>query len=80
MLKKAVITSAGKGSRMKHITSVLPKALLPLFVTENGGKVTRPVIDLIMDSLNKVGIEKFCIVVGRNGMLLMQYLFDRTPT
>ncbi|MCH4814189.1 MAG: sugar nucleotidyltransferase [Saccharolobus sp.] len=80
MLKKAVITSAGKGSRMKHITSVLPKALLPLFVTENGGKVTRPVIDLIIDSLNKIGIEKFCIVVGRNGMLLMQYLFDRTPT
>ncbi|BDC00142.1 nucleotidyltransferase family protein [Saccharolobus caldissimus] len=80
MLKKAVITSAGKGSRMKHITSLLPKALLPLFVTENGDKVTRPIIDLIMDSLRKVGVEKFCIVVGKNGMLLMQYLFERTPT
>ncbi|MEM0016122.1 MAG: sugar phosphate nucleotidyltransferase [Saccharolobus sp.] len=80
MLRKAVITSAGKGSRMKHITSVLPKALLPLFVTENGNKVTRPVIDLIIDSLSKIGINKFCIVVGKNGSLLMQYLFDITPT
>ncbi|WP_338599314.1 sugar nucleotidyltransferase [Sulfolobus tengchongensis] len=80
MLKKAVITSAGKGSRMKHITNVLPKALLPLFVTENGSKVTRPVIDLIMESLARIGIEKFCIVVGRNGLLLMEYLFERTPT
>ncbi|AOL16323.1 nucleotidyltransferase [Sulfolobus sp. A20] len=80
MLRKAIITSAGRGSRMKHITTFLPKALLPLFVTENGGKVTRPIIDLILDSLKNIGIEKFCIVVGKNGMLLMQYLFERTPT
>ena len=79
-VRKAVITAAGKGSRMKYITSVLPKALLPLFRTEDGKKVMRPVIDLIMDSLAEVGVEKFCLVVGRHGKLLMDYLFERGVT
>ena len=79
-VRKAVITAAGKGSRMKYITSVLPKALLPLFRTEDGKKVMRPVIDLIMDSLAQVGVEKFCLVVGRHGKLLMDYLFERGVT
>ena len=79
-VKKAVITAAGKGSRMKYITSVLPKALLPLFRAEDGKIVMRPIIDLIMDSLKSVGIEKFCIVVGKHGKLLMDYLFEREVT
>ncbi|BFH72751.1 sugar phosphate nucleotidyltransferase [Sulfurisphaera javensis] len=80
MVSKAVITAAGKGSRMKYITSVLPKALLPLFITEDGKIVMRPVIDLIMDSLQEAGVNKFCIVVGRHGKLLMDYLFERGVT
>ncbi|BCU69383.1 nucleotidyltransferase family protein [Stygiolobus caldivivus] len=79
-VKKAVITAAGKGSRMKYITSVLPKALLPLFKGEDGKIVMRPIIDLIMESLNTVGVEKFCIVVGKHGKLLMDYLFEREVT
>lgn len=75
-VRKAVITAAGKGTRMKHITSVLPKGLLPLFVDEEGRKVTVPVIDLILGSLTKVGVENFCLVVGRNGRILMDYLFE----
>ncbi|QIW25132.1 sugar nucleotidyltransferase [Sulfolobus sp. S-194] len=80
MVNKAVITAAGKGSRMKYITSVLPKALLPLFRNEDGKTVMRPVIDLIMDSLQEVGVKKFCIVVGKHGKLLMDYLFERGVT
>lgn len=80
MIEKAVITAAGKGSRMKYITTVLPKALLPLFSSENGDLITRPVIDLIFDSLSSVGVKKFCIVVGKHGKLLMDYLFDMGVT
>ncbi|MGC9106367.1 MAG: sugar phosphate nucleotidyltransferase [Thermoprotei archaeon] len=79
-VRKAVITAAGKGSRMKFITSVMPKALLPLFRTENGKKVMRPIIDLIMESLSSAGVEKFCLVVGKHGKLLMDYLFERGVT
>ncbi|NON62001.1 nucleotidyltransferase family protein, partial [Acidianus sp. RZ1] len=80
MIGKAIITAAGKGSRMKYITSVLPKALLPLFISEDGKKVMRPVIDLIMGSLADVGVEKYCLVVGKHGKLLMDYLFERGVT
>lgn len=65
---------------MKYITSVMPKALLPLFRREDGKRVMRPVIDLIMDSLSSVGVNTFCIVVGKHGKLLMDYLFERGVT
>lgn len=79
-VNKAVITAAGKGSRMKYITSVLPKALLPLFKKEDGKFVMRPVIDLILDSLEAIGVNKRCIVVGNQGKLLIDYLSERGIT
>ncbi|BCS92244.1 UTP--glucose-1-phosphate uridylyltransferase AglF [Metallosphaera sp. J1] len=79
-VEKAVITAAGKGSRMKYITSVLPKALLPLFRKEDGKFVMRPVIDLILDSLGEAGVNKPCIVVGSQGKLLVDYLAERGVT
>jgi dTDP-glucose pyrophosphorylase len=80
MIRKAVITAAGKGSRMKYITSVLPKALLPLFRHEDEKLVMRPVIDLITDSLGEIGVNKICLVVGKHGKLLMDYMFERNIT
>jgi dTDP-glucose pyrophosphorylase len=75
-VKRAVITAAGKGSRMKYITYVIPKALLPVFYKEDERIVMRPIIDLILESLSNAGVEKFGIVVGQHGRLLMEYLFD----
>lgn len=80
MIRKAVITAAGKGSRMQYITSVLPKALLPLFRRENGRRVMRPIIDLIMSSLSAVGVESFAVVIGKQGKLLVDYLEGREVT
>ena len=65
---------------MKRVTSVVPKALLPLFKTENGEKIAVPVADLIMESLTVAGISKFCFVVGKHRSLLMDYLFERGVT
>ncbi|BCU68522.1 nucleotidyltransferase [Sulfolobales archaeon HS-7] len=76
-IERAVITAAGKGSRMKYISSVMPKALLPLFRNEEGKKVMRPIIDLISNALIDIGVKKFCLVVGSHGRLLMDYLFER---
>jgi len=65
---------------MKRVTSVVPKALLPLFKTENNEKMAVPVADFIMDSLTVAGVSKFCFVVGKHRSLLMDYLFERGVT
>ncbi len=77
---KAIITSAGLGTRMKHVTSIIPKALLPLFKKEGNSIVTEPMIDLIMDYLEAVNIQDFCIVVGAHGRVLLEHLYDRGAT
>lgn len=77
---KAIITSAGRGSRMKRVTAVLPKALLPLFKKEGDSRIMVPVADFIMESLELAGVKKYCFVVGRHRSLLMDYLFDRGVT
>ena len=77
---KAIITSAGQGSRMKRVTTVLPKALLPLFMKEGSSRIMVPVADLIMESLALAGVSKFCFVVGRHKSLLMDYMFNRGVT
>jgi UTP--glucose-1-phosphate uridylyltransferase len=79
-VSKCIITSAGEGSRMKRVTSVVPKGLLPLFKTENGARIVVPVADLIMESVSAAGVSDFCFVVGRHKSLLMDYLFDRGVT
>jgi dTDP-glucose pyrophosphorylase len=79
-VSKCIITSAGEGSRMKRVTSVVPKGLLPLFKTENGARIVVPVADLIMESVSAAGASDFCFVVGRHKSLLMDYLFDRGVT
>lgn len=65
---------------MKRVTSVVPKALLPLFKTENNAKIAVPVADFIMDSLTLAGVSKFCFVVGKHRALLMDYLFEKGVT
>ncbi len=65
---------------MKRVTSVVPKALLPLFKTENNSKIVIPVADYIMESLVVAGVSKFCFVVGKHKSILMDYLFESGVT
>ncbi len=65
---------------MQRVTSVVPKALLPLFKGENGGKIVTPIADLIMESLESAGVSSFCFVVGKHRNLLMDYMFERGVT
>lgn len=76
MIRKAVITAAGLGTRMRNMTLIMPKALLPL-VRRNETPTLIPIIDLIISRLQEVGVSKFLIVVGRNGKPLIDYLMDK---
>jgi dTDP-glucose pyrophosphorylase len=53
---KAVILAAGKGTRMRELTSDLPKPMLNVH-----GK---PILEHILEGLKSAGIRQFCIVTG----------------
>lgn len=65
-MKYAVIMAAGKGTRMK---SELPKVLYPI--------LGRPMIEYVLDALEKAGIEKMVVVVGYRSDLVRETLAHR---
>ena len=62
--RKAVITAAGRGTRMFPATRAIQKELLPL-VDRDG--LTKPTIQIIVEECLRAGIEEVCIVVERGG-------------
>jgi dTDP-glucose pyrophosphorylase len=79
-IRKAVITSAGKATRMRPISNVIPKGLLPVFKTIDGKRYPTPAIDLTMDSLRSADVKQLCFVVGERGRMLVDYLFEKDVT
>ena len=65
MIKTAVITAAGKGTRLQPITHAVPKVMLPLINT--------PVIHLVVEEAWQAGIEKIIIIVGQDGEMIQRY-------
>ena len=61
IIRKAVITAAGRGTRQYPATSVVQKEMLPL-VDRDG--ITKPVIQIIAEEALEAGIEEICIVVS----------------
>lgn len=62
--RKAVITAAGRGTRMFPATRAIQKELLPL-VDRDG--LCKPTIQIIVEECFRAGIEEVCIVVEKNG-------------
>ena len=60
MIRKAVITAAGKGTRQYPATNTVQKELFPL-VDQDG--ITKPTIQIIAEQAFRAGIEEICIVV-----------------
>ncbi|MDG6928027.1 MAG: hypothetical protein JRN10_07850 [Nitrososphaerota archaeon] len=65
MINKAVITTAGLGTRLLPTTKELPKEMMPIFARQGKGLVTKPLLQMIFEQLYDVGIREFYFVVGR---------------
>ena len=65
---KIVIQSGGKGTRLRPYTSVLPKPLMPIGA--------RPVLELLLKSLRRHGLEEVYITTGYLGHLIKSYCGD----
>jgi UTP--glucose-1-phosphate uridylyltransferase len=62
---KAVITAAGRGTRLLPLTKSLPKEMLPIFSTGNKNKLLVPLLQHIFEELYKQNFRDYCVVVGR---------------
>ena len=66
MVKKAVITAGGLGTRLLPATKETPKEMLPIFAfNQSKGVYPKPVVQVVFESLYEVGFRDFCFVVGR---------------
>jgi len=74
IVRKAVITAAGRGTRQFPATRSIQKELLPL--TDRDG-VTKPTIQIIIEECLASGIEDICIVVNPGGAEAFQRHFAR---
>ena len=65
---KAVILTAGLGTRLLPATKETPKVLLPIFALgKNGKPCLKPILQLVFEQLYNVGFRQFCFVVGSRG-------------
>ncbi|ABW00910.1 nucleotidyltransferase family protein [Caldivirga maquilingensis] len=69
----AVVTAAGLGTRDGPWTLIFPKALLPLVVKINGITHIRPMLDLIITTLTRVGCSKICITRRSDDDAIVKY-------
>lgn len=60
MIKKAIITAAGRGTRQYPATNAVQKEMFPL-VDRDG--ITKPTIQIIIEEALKVGVEDIAVIV-----------------
>ena len=60
MIKKAIVTAAGRGTRHYPATNTVQKELFPL-VDRDG--ITKPLIQIILEEVFDAGIEKVALVI-----------------
>ena len=63
---KAVILTAGLGTRLLPATKETPKVLLPIFALGKNKKLcVKPVLQVVFEQLYNVGFREFCFVVSK---------------
>ena len=76
-VRKAVITAAGRGTRMYPATTTIQKEMLPLMDVDG---LCRPVIQIIIEEALASGIEEICLVVNpHNRHQIEQHFAPLTP-
>ncbi len=74
MIRKAVITAAGLGTRLLSVTKAQPKEMLPVFAKcREGGVCMKPIVQLVFEDLYQVGFREFCFVVGRGQRTIREH-------
>jgi NDP-sugar pyrophosphorylase family protein len=63
---QAIVLAAGIGTRLSPLTSVTPKALLPI--------ANMPLIDYVIDSILSVGFKEIIVVTGYMGSKILKHL------
>ena len=71
MVRKAVLPSAGLGTRFLPVTKAVPKELLPL--------LDRPCLSYVVAEAVEAGITDIVLVTARGKSAMVDY-FDRSPT
>lgn len=74
IVRKAVITAAGRGTRQFPATRSIQKEMLPL-VDRDG--ITKPTIQIIIEECLASGVEDICIVVSPGGAKPFKEHFSR---
>jgi len=64
-INKAVITSAGFGTRFLPISKTIQKEMLPI--------LDRPVVDYVVEDLVKAGIEEIIFVINEHNIQIKHY-------
>ena len=74
MLKKAVITTAGNGSRLLPFSKEMPKVMLP-YCTRNkeGSVILKPIIEAVYESIYDHGCRDFCFIIDSDKELVQNY-------
>src|SRR5436305_4123306 len=67
-IHKAVLLAAGKGTRMRELTSELPKPMIPV----RG----QPILRHIVDGLRAAGVTHFQVIVGWHAEVVQDYFGD----
>ncbi|MBU1885836.1 hypothetical protein KKE34_04495 [Patescibacteria group bacterium] len=65
MIKKAIITTAGFGTRFLPISKTIQKEMLPI--------LNRPVVDYVVEDLVKAGIEEIIFVINEHNIQIKHY-------
>jgi len=68
MIDRAVLLAAGRGTRMRDLTSALPKPMIEVR--------RKPILLHIVDGLRKAGVREFLIVVGYRADVVRNYFGD----
>lgn len=77
LLKKAVITAAGFGTRLFPATQVVKKELLP--IVDRHGRTKPAILEIVEEALSS-GIEEVAIVVPPRDRETFEALFKHPPT
>lgn len=67
-ITKAVLLAAGRGTRMRELTSELPKPMIAV-----RGK---PILRHIIDGLHAAGVDQFLVIVGYRAEVVREFLGD----